>query len=91
MSAFLRCLGELTFFSLAAVYATGQSIPLNPSPQNSGKPTIRFQRLPLAFESNYRLGTDTSQQPHPLLIIALGWFIYPQEIEPFVLRNETGT
>jgi hypothetical protein len=61
MPAFLRRLGELTLLSLAALYATGQSATLNPSPQNSGKAAIRLQQLPLAFEPNVgqaAVGTD---------------------------------
>jgi hypothetical protein len=51
MPAFLRRLGEFTFFSVTALYALGQTAPKT-FPQSSQKAAIRLQRLPLAFEPN---------------------------------------
>jgi hypothetical protein len=51
MPAFLRRLGEFTFFFVTALYAVGQTAP-ETFPQSSEKAAIRLQRLPLAFEPN---------------------------------------
>jgi hypothetical protein len=52
VSAYLSRLGTLTFLSLMALHAAGQTFPIKTAPETSDETAIRLLRIPLAFEPN---------------------------------------